>query len=217
LKAILSAQPDLCVVGEAADGPTALARASELNPDLVIVETALPGLGGAQVTAQLRETCPERKVLVLTACEHAGSARLIMGVGARGYVLKRSTAGHLLQAVRAVIEGGTYIDPEMVGSLVGTFLGVGEERPDNALSEREVQVVRMIALGYSNKEIAAKLKVSVKTVETYKARSMQRLQSRSRVDIRRYSRPNWDGLSYPTRNAASPASSPSRSITLRVS
>jgi two-component system, NarL family, response regulator NreC len=183
LKTILGAQPDLRVVGEASDGPTTLSLASDLNPDLVIVETSLPGLDGAQVAARLGG---ERKVLVLTACEHVGTARLVLGVGARGYVLKRSSPEHLLQAVRAVAAGGTYIDPEMAGSLVGTFLGAGEERPAVALSEREVQVVRMIALGYSNKEIAAKLKVSVKTVETYKSRSMEKLQMRSRVDIVRF-------------------------------
>jgi two-component system, NarL family, response regulator NreC len=152
---------------------------------LVIVDTALPELDGAQV-ARLRDVCSERQVLVLTACEHADTARLILGVGARGYVLKRSSAEHLLQAVRAVAAGNTYIDPVMAGALVCTFLGAGEERAASALSEREVQVVRMIALGYGNKEIAAKLDVSVKTVETYKARSMEKLQMRSRVDIVRY-------------------------------
>jgi DNA-binding NarL/FixJ family response regulator len=186
LKAILGAQPGMSVVGEAADGPTALALASELNPDLVVLETALPELDGAQVTARLREACPEQRVLVLTACEHAGAARLALGVGARGYALKRAPAEQLVRAVRAVAAGETYVDPELATSLVGAFLRAGEEQPAAALSDREVQVVRLIAQGYSNKEIAARLRVSVKTIETYKARSMDKLQLRSRVDIVRY-------------------------------
>lgn len=182
LKAILNAQPDLRVVGEAADGPTALTLAADLNPGLVIVETVLPGLDGAQVTARL----VGRKVLALTACEHVGTARLVLGMGARGYALKRSTSESLLQAVRSVAAGGTYIDPEMTGALVSVFLGAYEGRTAAELSARECDVVRLIALGYSNKEIAAKLKLSVKTVETYKSRSMEKLQMRGRVDIVRY-------------------------------
>lgn len=188
LKAILHAQPDLRVVGEASDGPTAIDLAAELNPAVVVLDVSLPGLDGAQVTARLREACPDRKVLVLTACEHAGSVRLLLGMGARGYVLKRSPAERLVQAVRAVAAGGTYLDPELAGGLVSAFVGGdGDGKSKDAeLSAREVQVLRLIALGYSNKEIAARLRLSVKTVETYKARSMEKLELRSRVDIVRH-------------------------------
>ena len=124
---------------------------------------------------------------MLTACEHAWTVRLLLGMCARGYVLKRSPAEQLVQAVRAVADGGTYLDPQMGSDVVGILIGSEvTEKPDAELSARECDVVRRIALGYSNKEIAAKLKVSVKTVETYKSRSMEKLHVRSRVDIVRY-------------------------------
>jgi DNA-binding NarL/FixJ family response regulator len=193
LKALVNGQPDMRVVGEAGDGPTALALAAELDPDVVVLDASLPGLDGAQVVPRLREGRPDRRVLVLTACERAGTMRLLLGVGARGYVLKRSPADRLTQALRAVAAGNTYLDPEMGAGVVGAFLGTaGEGKTDTELSAREVQVVRLVALGYSNKEIAARLKVSVKTVETYKARAMGKLQMRSRVDVVRFAvRSGW--------------------------
>src|SRR4051812_20436695 len=123
LKALVNVQPDMRVVGEACDGPAALALAAELDPDVVVIDAALPGLDGAQVVPRLREARPGRRVLVLTACEHAGTMRLLLGVGARGYVLKRSPADRLVQALRAVAAGDTYLDPEMAAGVVGEFLG----------------------------------------------------------------------------------------------
>jgi DNA-binding NarL/FixJ family response regulator len=188
LRAVLGAH-GMRLAGEACDGPTALALATELNPDLVVLETSLPGLDGAQVTARLG--C-DRKVLVLTGCENAGSVRLLLGMGARGYVLKRSPADQLIQAVRAVAGGRTYLDPAVAGCVVGAVLGGGEGKPAAELSDREVQVLRLIALGYSNKEIAARLRVSVKTVETYKARALEKLGGHRRVDIVRHAvRSGW--------------------------
>jgi DNA-binding NarL/FixJ family response regulator len=187
LKAILGGQPDLCVVGEASDGRAALAATIDLDPDVVVMESALPGLDGAQVTARLRAACPDRKVLVHTACEHAGSVRLLLGMGARGYVLKRSPAENLLQAVRAVAAGGTYLDPGVAGSAVPGLID-----PPGELSAREVQVVRLIALGYGIKQIAAQLGVSGRTVETYRARAMEKLDLRTRVDLVRHAaRSGW--------------------------
>jgi DNA-binding NarL/FixJ family response regulator len=182
LKALVGALPDMRVVGEACDGPAALALAAELNPDVVVLEASLPGLDGAQVTARLREACPGRGVVVLTACEHPGTVRLALGVGARGYVLKRSPAEELVRAVRAVAAGGAYIDPEVAACVVGG----GAENADGELSAREAQVRRLMALGYTNKQIASRLALSVKTVETYKARSMEKLHMRSRVDVVRH-------------------------------
>lgn len=187
VKTLVEAQPDMRVIGEAAAGPDALRLAAELNPDVVVLEVSLPGLDGAQVAARLREDRPDQKVLVLTGCEDKGSLGLLLGVGARGYILKRATAEELVGAIRAVASGGTYIDPLVFGA-VGRLTGpqADADTQDTELSERERDVVRRIALGYSNKEIAARLKVSVKTVETYKSRALEKLGIRSRVEIVRF-------------------------------
>jgi DNA-binding NarL/FixJ family response regulator len=188
LRSLVAAQSDMELVGEAADGVTAVALAAELDPDVVVVDVSMPGLNGAQVTAQLRAARPDRKVLVLTVHEDRGYLRQLLDAGAAGYVLKRAAAAELVQAIRVVADGGTYLDSALAASVVGEFVRppAGPEPTEAELSEREAEVVRLIALGYSNKEIAARLKLSVKTIETYKTRSMEKLQIRSRVDIVRY-------------------------------
>jgi DNA-binding NarL/FixJ family response regulator len=185
LRSLVNAQPEMEVVGEAGDGTAAVALTAELDPDVVVVDVSMPGLGGAQVTAQLRAARADRKVLVLTVHEDKGYLRQLLEAGASGYVLKRAAASELVQAIRAVAGGGTYIDPALAASVVDDFVRPAVE-PAAELSEREAEVVRLIALGYSNKEIAAQLKLSVKTVETYKTRSMEKLRIHSRVDIVRY-------------------------------
>lgn len=203
LRALINAQPDMRVVGEAADGPAAVALAAELNPD-VVVEVCLAGMGGPQVAAKLREARPGARVLVLTACEEAESLRRLLEAGAAGCVLKRASAEQLVQAIRAVAAGGTFVDPAVAGRVVQNFVGApGHENGSPELSEREAEVVRMIALGYSNKEIAARLRLSVKTVETYKTRSMDKLGMQSRVDIVRFAiRRGWLTDAEPAAGAA---------------
>jgi DNA-binding NarL/FixJ family response regulator len=193
LKSLVNSQPGMEVVGEAADGTTAVAKTAELDPDVVVVDVSMPGLNGGQVTAQLRETRPDRKVLVLTVHEDRGYLRLLLEAGAAGYVLKRAAAEELVQAIRTVADGRAYLDPALAGGAADNLARpVAEREPTAELSERETEVVRLIALGYSNKEIAAQLKVSVKTIETYKTRSMEKLHIRSRVDIVRYAvRRGW--------------------------
>jgi DNA-binding NarL/FixJ family response regulator len=194
LKALINAQPGMKVVGEAIDGPAAVNLTAELDPDVVVVDISMPGLSGAQVTERLRQARPDRKVLALTVHEDKAYLRQLLGAGAAGYVLKRAAASELVQAIRAVAAGGTYLDPTMAGSVVDNFVrpASGGDAPEVELSDRESEVVRLIALGYSNKEIAAQLKLSVKTVETYKTRSMEKLGMRSRVDIVQYaSKRGW--------------------------
>ena len=192
LKSLINTQTGMSVVGEAADGPSALALTAELDPDVVVVDVSMPGMNGAQVTTRLRESRPERKVLALTVHEDAGYLRLLLEAGAAGYVLKRAAASELVKAIRAVADGGTYLDPNMTASVIDGFVRPPEPEIKVELSERETEVVRLIALGYSNKEIASQLKISVKTVETYKTRSMEKLGMRGRVDIVRYaSRRGW--------------------------
>lgn len=193
LKSLINAEPGMAVVGEATDGPGAVALTAELDPDIVVVDVSMPGLNGAQVTSRLRAVRPDRKVLALTVHEDVGYLRLLLEAGAAGYVLKRAAAAELVQAIRAVAGGGTYLDPLVAGSVVDGYVKPPSELETRVeLSERETEVIRLIALGYSNKEIAARLKVSVKTVETYKSRSLEKLHIRSRVDIVQYAaRRGW--------------------------
>ena len=185
MKTLISAQPDMEVVGEAGDGLAALEMVARLEPDVAVLDVSMPGLNGAEVTARLKGENPDRKVLALTVHEERGYLRLLMGAGAAGYVLKRAAADELIRAIRTVAEGGTYLDPAVTGSVVAGYMGQPDD-PGAKLSEREVEVVRLIAQGYSNKEIAARLELSVKTVETYKMRSLEKLGIRSRVGIVKY-------------------------------
>ncbi|HEX4609896.1 MAG TPA: response regulator transcription factor, partial [Urbifossiella sp.] len=163
LKAVFAAHPGFEVVGEAADGPTAVALAARLDPDVVVVDVSMPGLTGPEVTARLRAARPDRKVVALTVHEDGAYLRAMLAAGAAGYVLKRAAADELAQAVRAVAAGGTYIDPTLAATVIGQAVVPPGPAPV-ALSDRETAVVRLIARGYSNKEIAAQLALSVKTV-----------------------------------------------------
>lgn len=193
MKALIEAQPDLRVVGEAEDGESACRRALTLQPDVVVMDVSMPHLGGTEATERLRASVPAARVLALTVHEDPGYVRRLMEAGASGYVLKRAAATELIHAIRTVAAGGVYLDPSVAGRVVAGFVGGPGQEPALAeLSDREADVLRLIAQGYSNKEIAARLEISVKTVETYKARSMEKLQLASRVDIVRYAmRQGW--------------------------
>jgi DNA-binding NarL/FixJ family response regulator len=189
LKALINAQPDMEVSGEAGDGRTACDQVQELQPDVVVMDVSMPKLNGAQATVQLKQACPKVKVLALTVHEDKGYLRLLLEAGASGYVLKRAAAEDLIHAIRTVAAGGLYLDPALAGQVVGSFVRspAGERAPEGGdLSDREAEVVRLIAAGYSNKEIASRISLSVKTVETYKARSMEKLGLESRADLVRY-------------------------------
>jgi DNA-binding NarL/FixJ family response regulator len=189
LKALVNAQPDMRVVGEAADGEAAWRAAKELMPDVLVIDLSMPVMGGADATARVRRDCPSVKVLALTVHEEQLYLTQLLRAGASGYVLKRAAAVELVRAVRSVASGGTYIDPSLTRTLVAGYLDAeraAKEPEQAALSEREREVLLRIARGFSNKEIAAELGLSVKTVETYKARMAEKLGLRSRVDIVRY-------------------------------
>lgn len=187
LRSLLGTDSRFEIVGEAADGQTAINAAEELHPDVVVLDVSLPGINGAQLARRLKENQPDVKTLALTVHEEGGYLRSLMDAGASGYVLKRSAASELLRAIEVVGEGGTYLDSSIAGQLVGKL---GQRRApmaaSSALSEREREVVRHVAHGYSNKEIATKLDVSVKTVETYRYRATEKLGLRSRADLVRY-------------------------------
>jgi len=189
LKALINANPEMEVVGEAADGAAAISRVAELDPDIVVMDVSMPGMNGAKATIQLKEDKPTRKVLALTLHEERSYVRLLLDAGASGYVLKRSAADELIHAIKAVADGRVYLDPSLAGGMLDTLRSKPTplaENSDVELSQRETEVLKLIALGYSNKEIASKLELSVKTVETYKKRSVEKLGLRSRVDIVRY-------------------------------
>ena len=162
---------------------TATTSTPEVKPENAAI-TAVPKDVLAKLPKTVSEALTDRKVLVLTIHEDKGYMRLLLEAGASGYVLKRVAAVGLVQAIRAVAGGGTYIDPTMAGGVGGDFVrqAPAREETNAELSDREAEVVRLIALGYSNKEIASRLKLSVKTVETYKTRSMEKLGVRSRVE-----------------------------------
>jgi DNA-binding NarL/FixJ family response regulator len=190
LRVILNAQPDMEVIGEAADGVAVLEKTQELQPDVVLMDVSMPRLNGLQATEALRERYPAVKVLTLT--RHADVAYLhqLLQAGANGYVLKQSRAGEVLQAIRAIASGRTYIDSAMTADALAAparAMAAGSRRPVTPrLSPRETETLRLVARGYSNKEIATQLDVSVKTIETHKGNAMHKLGMQNRIDIVRY-------------------------------
>jgi DNA-binding NarL/FixJ family response regulator len=188
LKALVNGQPDMEVVGEAGDGRAAVQQVQELRPDVVVMDVSMPEVSGAQAAEQLKQSCPLVKVLALTVHEDKGYLRQLLAVGAAGYVLKRAAAEELIHAIRTVAAGGVYLDPTLAGKVVGGFVrnpATGTPAGED-LSERETEVIRLLARGHSNKEIAARLGLSIKTVETYRARSLEKLGLNSRADLVRY-------------------------------
>jgi DNA-binding NarL/FixJ family response regulator len=195
LKLLLNSEPDLEVVGEAGDGEAACRVAKELNPDVLVMDLSMPIRNGAEATEIVRRDCPRVRVLALTVHEESLYLKQLLRAGASGFVLKRSATTELVRAVRTIATGGTYIDPSIAGALVEGYLDARPATPvesHEALSDREQEVLRRISTGRSNKEIAAELNLSVKTVETYKARATEKLGLKSRVDIVRYAaRQGW--------------------------
>lgn len=189
LRMILNAQPDMQVVATAGDGREAISQAERVTPDVVIMDISMPGLNGLAATMQLTERVPDAKVLTLT--RHADSSYLqqLLRAGASGYVLKQSRPAELLHAIRSVATGGKYLDAAMTAPVISTHAKApaapGPE-PTTPLSPRETEVLRLIAWGNTNKEIAARLDLSVKTVEAHKANGMRKLGMRGRIDIVRY-------------------------------
>lgn len=192
---LLGTDPELSVVAEASDGSSARASALELRPDMVLMDLSLPDQRGVDVTRDLVAQLPGIKILGLSAHEEPAYARAMLDAGAAGYVLKRSACDDLIRAVKAVAKGGTYVDPAIARSLMRghsrASSGVGVSTDIN-LSEREIQVIRLVASGHTAKEMADDLGVSPRTLETYRARAMSKLNLRSRAELIRYAlRSGW--------------------------
>jgi DNA-binding NarL/FixJ family response regulator len=187
LKMIVNAQDDMEVVGSAGDGREAVARAQELLPDVLVMDISMPKLNGLKATEKLNAVCPQVKVLTLSRHADDGYIRELLAAGACAYVLKQSAPSELIHAIRAVAAGGKYIDPKLAAKVMGSYSDRGPRgEAKGKLSDRESEVLRLIALGYSNKEIAARLTLSVKTIEVHKANAMRKLNITSRIDLVRY-------------------------------
>ena len=195
LRLLINSQPDMRVVGEAANGKEVLSQARELNPDVVVMDLSMPELNGMQATELLKADRPEVKVVALTAHEDESYLRQLCKAGASGYVLKRSAGDELVKAIGAVAKGGVYFEPSLASKALARQLA-GSAAPTEAgaadLSDREREVLILMAWGYTNKEVAAQLKLSVKTVETYKLRIGEKLRLRSRTEMVLYAlRQGW--------------------------
>lgn len=190
LKLLVNSQPDMETVGEAEDGGVAVRLAQELLPDVVVMDVSMPGVDGLQATKKLKQICPQVNILTLTRHTDDGYFQQLLRAGANGYVLKQSKSAELLRAIRTVAAGQTYLDPAITEKVFTHIRGrTGVDRsatPDADLTVREAEVLRLIALGYINKEVAARLSLSIKTVETHKANGMRKMGMTSRVDIVRY-------------------------------
>jgi len=189
IKALIELESDLRVVGEAANGREALERVAALAPDLLVMDISMPSMSGIQLLEQLKKSEARVGVLVLTAFSDLAYVRPLLAAGATGYVLKHAAAEDLIEAIRCVARGGTYIDPAVAGQLVSGFVGGRKPRASEAgaeLSAREREVLCDVARGFTNKEVAARLAISVKTVETHKSNLMRKLGVQGRAELVRY-------------------------------
>ncbi len=189
LRLLINAQPDMKTVGEAQDGAETLIQAIATCPDVILLDLSMPRLGGLAVLRDLRHRVPQSRVLVLTMHADDEYLREALRLGAAGYVVKAAADQELLAAIRAVARGELYIHPSMTRSLLEDLLPAAEAAsrdPWEELSEREQQVIRRVAMGFTNREIAGQLHLSVKTVETYRARAMEKLGLQSRAQLVEY-------------------------------
>jgi DNA-binding NarL/FixJ family response regulator len=194
LRLVIDAQPDLKVVGEAADGEEVLRQARLLTPDLVVMDLSMPGCNGLEATTRLKAEFPAIRILILTANEDEQYLRELCKAGAAGYLLKRSAADELVKAIGNVARGGLHFESSLAARLLlnQARSETAKSDSDEALSPRERDVLRLLAWGHSNKEIAGALGLSVKTVETYKVRIATKLGLRSRTEMVRFAlRQGW--------------------------
>ena len=190
IKALIAEDAQLDLVGSALDGPTALRRAIDLRPDVVVLDLSMPGMSGIEVARKLLAACPSSRVLLLTVHEDAAYFRQALEIGIVGYVLKRTATEELNRGIHAVAAGAVYLDPAIAERALGTAARQIPIRADALsgveLSLREAKVARLTAAGYSAKTIALKLQIGVKSVETYKKRCMTKLGFQSRVELIHY-------------------------------
>jgi DNA-binding NarL/FixJ family response regulator len=189
LKLLIDAQPDMAVVGEATDGQATLPQAKALAPDVVVMDISMPGMNGVIATRMLKQVLPEVAIVALTRHDDESYLEGVLRAGASGYVLKQSAPVEFLRAIRAVAAGGVYLDAALTSQVADGLLarsGEDSSKPPAKITDRETEVLRLIAVGHSNKEVASHLQISVKTVEVHRANAMRKLGLTGRVDIVRY-------------------------------
>lgn len=190
LRLMLSNQEGLSVVGEAASGMETLSLAQTLQPDLILLDLSMPALGGLEALPLLHRIAPQARILILTMHDDPQYLRQALHNGAAGYVLKKAADTELIAAVRAVLRGEIYIHPALTRSLIEDLLPPAQMAQDTSqwdtLSEREKEVLRLVALGYTSAEVAEQLNLSAKTIETYRARGMEKLGLRNRAALVRF-------------------------------
>lgn len=185
---LLNEQPDMEVIAQATTGRQALQLARECAPDIAVLDISMPDMAGLEAAQNIVARCPRTRVIALSRHGDPAYARRVLHAGVAGYVLKRSAAEALIRAIRIVSQGANYVEPDLASALSGSeTIRAANDRPlPGKLSFREEGVLRSIAWGLSNKEIAAELGLSIKTVESYKASGVEKLRLRTRSDIVRY-------------------------------
>jgi two-component system response regulator NreC len=190
LKMMLNAQPDMEVVGEAQDGRQALQEAQRLQPDIILMDITMPDMNGIEATKQLKKVLPEVKVLILTMHEHEEYVFQALRAGASGYMLKEAADTDLISALRVIQSGQFYLSPAAQSVMVGDYLQrvrTGEEKDSYSnLTEREREILKLVAEGYTNNQIAERLVISPKTVDTHRTHIMDKLNLHSRAELVKY-------------------------------
>ena len=187
LRLLLEAQDDIDVVGEAADGRVAIEKAQHLCPDVVILDLSMPEMGGLEAAKAIKRIAPDVRIVALTRHDDEAFVKELVAAGSAGYVLKQSRSNELLNAVRIVARGGNYLDSAIEARANAQAAASDTGRTKRSVvSDREAEVLRLMAIGHSNKEIADRLGISVKTVEVHKTNAMRKLGFRGRIDVVRY-------------------------------
>jgi DNA-binding NarL/FixJ family response regulator len=190
LRGLIESEQDFEIAGTATDGLSALKLITEKHPDIALIDISMPELNGIALARRLADEVPQSRVVVLTVYEDRAFLKQALDAGVRGYLLKRSAAESLIQALRAVLTGGIYVDPAIADRV---FINNAPRQGRNgdkplmpALTERESEVLKLTALGFTNKETARRLDIGVKSVETYKARGLEKLGLSTRAELVRY-------------------------------
>jgi two-component system, NarL family, response regulator NreC len=186
LRRILDAEDDIQVVGEAGDSRNAVFEARALNPDVILMDVMMPGASGIESVQPVLKEAPDAKVLMLSMQDDPQYVREAFAAGASGYVLKEAVDAEVVDAVREVAAGGRYLHPELGARLIHAEAEERARVEADPLSEREHEVLRLLALGHTNQEIASKLYLSVRTVETHRAHIMQKLRLSTRAELVRH-------------------------------
>jgi two-component system, NarL family, response regulator NreC len=190
LRLLLESEDDIEVVGEGGNAQDAVFRARALKPDVMLLDVVMPGESGIEVVPKILKESPETKILVLSMQDDPSYVREAFGAGAKGYVLKEAADAEVVSAVREVAAGGSYVHPALGARMVAAEAAERAAADADPLSDREREVLRLLALGHTNQEIAGKLYISVRTAESHRAHIMQKLRLSTRAELVRYALSN---------------------------